>query len=110
MFLTKNLRTQSNTIARTAFPARCAVIPGVMPAAKDAEETVRKIRSANNGGILAIFGAQFFRFQTRLDTASDDLDNASRANLEALKSEANRILVSQEADVEAVCSLLSAFA
>jgi hypothetical protein len=60
MFPTKNLTTQRNTIARTAFPARCAVIPGAMPAAKDAEEAVRKIRSANNGGILAIFLGSVF--------------------------------------------------
>jgi predicted acylesterase/phospholipase RssA len=53
-----------------------------------------------------ILGEQFFRFQTTLDTANDDLDNASAANMVALKFEANRILRDQEADIDKVCQLL----
>lgn len=53
-----------------------------------------------------ILGEQFFRFQATLDTANDDMDDASPANLAALKTEANRILETQEADLDRVCQLL----
>lgn len=54
-----------------------------------------------------ILGEHFFRFQTTLDTASDDMDDASPANLAALKIEAKRILETQEADIDRVCQLLT---
>jgi hypothetical protein len=51
---------------------------------------------------------QFFRFQTRLDRASDDLDNISQANIIALKTEAAQILRIQKNEIEHVCELLKA--
>lgn len=39
-----------------------------------------------------ILGEKFYRFQTELDIANDDMDNASKANIEALKLEAKQIL------------------
>jgi predicted acylesterase/phospholipase RssA len=53
-----------------------------------------------------ILGEQFFRFQTTLDTANDDLDDASPANLAALKIEAKRIIQAQGADIDKVCQML----
>jgi predicted acylesterase/phospholipase RssA len=53
-----------------------------------------------------ILGKQFFRFQTTLDTANDDLDDASPANLAALKIEAKRIIQAQGADIDKVCQIL----
>jgi uncharacterized protein len=53
-----------------------------------------------------ILGEQFFRFQTTLDTANDDMDDASPANLAALKMEAGRIIQAQGADLDTMCQLL----
>lgn len=53
-----------------------------------------------------ILGERFFRFQTRLDIASDDMDDASRRNLEALKHEATQLIQAQRADLDRVCGLL----
>ncbi|MDD3581271.1 MAG: patatin-like phospholipase family protein [Desulfobacca sp.] len=55
-----------------------------------------------------ILGDKFFRFQTRLDTANDDMDDASSANLLALKKEAELTIKTQQADIAAVCDLLLA--
>ncbi len=49
----------------------------------------------------------FYRFQTRLDIASDDMDNASRANMEALKAEAAQIISNQGEKIDAVCKKLT---
>ena len=54
-----------------------------------------------------ILEERFFRFQVTLDTANDDMDDASRANLAALKIEASRILKTQGADIDKVCQLLA---
>ena len=48
----------------------------------------------------------FFRFQTRLDIASDDMDDASRRNLEALKREAALLIQTRRTDLDRVCALL----
>lgn len=55
-----------------------------------------------------ILDKQFFRFQVTLDTANDDLDDASPANMDALKKEAERIKASQADDIARVCQLLTA--
>jgi hypothetical protein len=49
---------------------------------------------------------QFYRFQTRLDIASDDLDNVARANLIALRAEAMQILRIQRENLDEVCAML----
>jgi uncharacterized protein len=48
-----------------------------------------------------------FRFQTELELASDDLDDASEANLKYLRSEAEQILRDQAADLERLLPLLA---
>jgi len=54
-----------------------------------------------------ILGDQFFfRFQTALDTASDDMDDASPANLMALKLQAERLIQAQAERLDRVCQLL----
>jgi predicted acylesterase/phospholipase RssA len=53
-----------------------------------------------------VLGDLFFRFQTTLNTANDDMDDASPANLAALKIEAERILAAQATDIDKVCQLL----
>jgi uncharacterized protein len=54
-----------------------------------------------------IIGDDYLRLQTELDIASDDLDNASRANIEALKAEAKRLLRRERATLERLYELLA---
>ena len=46
------------------------------------------------------------RLQTRLDEASDDLDDAGDRNLEALRREGNRLVEERAADLDRVAGLL----
>lgn len=49
----------------------------------------------------------FYRFQTELNIANDDMDNASRANIEALKAQAKKIIKDNKVDIETVCTKLT---
>ena len=49
---------------------------------------------------------RYYRFQTTLDDASDDLDDASEENLERLRQEAAELLARNEERLEEVCSRL----
>ncbi len=51
---------------------------------------------------------QFYRFQTRLDKASDDIDNVKPENIAALKQEARDILDIQTENIDRVCEYLLA--
>ena len=42
--------------------------------------------------------SRYFRFQTKLDDAYDDMDNADKTNLKALLVIANRFLNDEEGD------------
>jgi patatin-like phospholipase/acyl hydrolase len=53
-------------------------------------------------------GERYVRLQTRLDEASDDLDDASADNLAALRREAERLIAHRDADIDALCSTLTA--
>jgi patatin-like phospholipase/acyl hydrolase len=53
-----------------------------------------------------ILGGDFQRFQTRLDIASDDMDNASAANIEALKLQARKLIAESDAKLDALCDRL----
>ncbi|MGA9754228.1 MAG: patatin-like phospholipase family protein, partial [Desulfobaccales bacterium] len=65
------------------------------------------VSSAVDYQLQQVLGDNFIRFQTTLDTANDDMDDASPANLAALKIEANRIVEAQADDIEKVCRLLA---
>jgi uncharacterized protein len=52
-------------------------------------------------------GDTYIRLQTRLDEASDDLDDASEENLAALRREAERLIAARSADIDRLCGLLS---
>jgi patatin-like phospholipase/acyl hydrolase len=52
-------------------------------------------------------GDRYVRLQTRLDEASDDLDDASASNLAALRREAERLIAARDADIDRVCGLLT---
>jgi hypothetical protein len=53
-------------------------------------------------------GDRYFRFQTKLEHASDDLDDASEANLAALRGEAERLIARSSAELDEVCRRLTA--
>ena len=50
---------------------------------------------------------RYIRLQTRLDEASDELDDASRANLAALRREAERLIARRSADLDRLCAALA---
>jgi patatin-like phospholipase/acyl hydrolase len=58
--------------------------------------------------LARLAGARYVRLQTRLDEASDDLDDASAGNLAALRREAERLIAARDADIDALCSALTA--
>jgi patatin-like phospholipase/acyl hydrolase len=52
-------------------------------------------------------GDRYIRLQTRLDEASDNLDDASEENLAALRREAQRLIDARSADIDRLCGLLA---
>ena len=65
------------------------------------------VSSAVDYQLRQVLGDNFIRFQTTLDTANDDMDDASPANLAALQSEAKRIIESQADGIQKLCRLLT---
>jgi patatin-like phospholipase/acyl hydrolase len=53
-----------------------------------------------------LLGNKHYRFQIPLHLASDDIDNASAANLRALEQQAIELIENQRAEIEDVCALL----
>jgi hypothetical protein len=51
---------------------------------------------------------RYVRLQTELNIASDDFDNATAANLAALRAEAEQLIARSEADLDRVCTILTA--
>jgi uncharacterized protein len=58
--------------------------------------------------LARLAGNRYIRLQTRLDEASDDLDDASPDNLTALEREAERLIDERDADIDRLCRLLAA--
>lgn len=52
-------------------------------------------------------GDGYIRLQTRLDVASDDLDDASEKNLAALEREAEQLITARSADIDRLCAALT---
>jgi patatin-like phospholipase/acyl hydrolase len=50
----------------------------------------------------------YVRLQTRLETASDDLDDASEANLRRLRQEAEELIAAETDTIDEVCARLTA--
>jgi hypothetical protein len=57
--------------------------------------------------LKALIGADYMRFQTPLDHASDDLDAATPENLAALEREARELIAERDADLDALCARLT---
>ncbi len=52
--------------------------------------------------------ARYYRFQTRLEGASDAMDDASPKNLEALQQLGNELVASEKTTLDALCAQLTA--
>jgi predicted acylesterase/phospholipase RssA len=57
--------------------------------------------------LSAQLGDRYIRLQTRLDEASDALDDASSGNLAALRREAERLIARRSADIDRLCATLT---
>jgi predicted acylesterase/phospholipase RssA len=57
--------------------------------------------------LRALLPDGYVRLQTRLDEASDDLDDASPQNIAALQREAERLIAAHDAEIDAVCARLT---
>jgi uncharacterized protein len=57
--------------------------------------------------LSALLPDGYVRLQTRLDEASDDLDDASPENIAALQREAERLIAAREREIEALCARLT---
>jgi hypothetical protein len=55
-----------------------------------------------------LLDGRYVRFQTRLEEASDDLDDASDENIAALRREAERLIEARDAEIDDVCARLTA--
>jgi uncharacterized protein len=55
----------------------------------------------------ALLPSGYVRLQTRLDEASDDLDDASPENLAALRREAERLIAANDAQIDELCARLT---
>jgi predicted acylesterase/phospholipase RssA len=58
--------------------------------------------------LRALAGDRYIRLQTRLDEASDDLDDASESNLAALRREAAQLIAARSDDIDRACTSLVA--
>ena len=56
----------------------------------------------------AVMDDRYIRLQTQLDIASDDFDDASEANLAALRAEAQQLIAASEDEIERACAILVA--
>jgi hypothetical protein len=57
--------------------------------------------------LSALLPGNYARLQTRLDEASDDLDDASPENLAALRREAERLIAANDAQIDELCERLT---
>jgi predicted acylesterase/phospholipase RssA len=57
--------------------------------------------------LTALIPGGYVRLQTRLDEASDDLDDASPENIAALQREAERLIADHDAEIDDVCARLT---
>jgi predicted acylesterase/phospholipase RssA len=58
--------------------------------------------------LRALVQGDYYRLQTQLEKASDDLDDASAANLRRLREEAEDLIAAETATIDEVCARLTA--
>jgi predicted acylesterase/phospholipase RssA len=53
-----------------------------------------------------LLGENYYRFQTTLAIASDDMDDATAGNIENLKAEAKKLIRTYQKELDALCAML----
>ena len=87
-------------LALWAQPILNVVFDGV---ADTVDYQLRELLSAEPGE-----ARRYYRFQTVLDIGKDDMDDASRTNIAALKAKAGEIIDENDAALETLCAQLTA--
>ncbi len=87
-------------LALWAQPILNVVFDGV---ADTVDYQLREILSTEEGE-----ARRYYRFQTVLNIGKDDMDDASRTNITALKTKAKEIISKNDAELEALCAQLTA--
>lgn len=64
------------------------------------------VADAADHQMSTLLADRYFRFQTRLTTASDDMDNVTASNLASLTLEANKLILSHQPQLERLVGLL----
>jgi uncharacterized protein len=64
------------------------------------------VSDAANYQMNLLLESNYYRLQTRLSKAAHDMDNTSKENIEALKSEAVDLIQKHQADLQRLCSIL----
>ena len=54
-----------------------------------------------------LLGDRYVRLQRELEHASDDLDDASAGNLDALRADAEALIAASDAELDRVCAILA---
>jgi patatin-like phospholipase/acyl hydrolase len=86
-------------LAKWAIPILDVVFDGV----SDTVDHQMKVLCREHEG-----DPRYFRFQTKLTNVTDDMDNATPANIAALKRKAQELIADQTADLDKVCRALTA--
>jgi hypothetical protein len=58
--------------------------------------------------LQTLIGTEYVRLQTELDVAKDDLDDASKENIEDLETEARQLIADSEQELSGLCAKLTA--
>ena len=61
------------------------------------------ISDVANYQMKTLLGERYFRLQTNLSIASDDMDNTTAGNIENLRSEAKKMLRTHQKELDAIC-------
>jgi len=85
-------------LAKWAQPILNVVFDGV---ADTVDYQLRELLSIEEGE-----ARRYYRFQTVLNTGNDDMDDASRTNIQALKTKAREIIDEKNAALEVLCGQL----
>lgn len=64
------------------------------------------VSDATNYQMKIFLGDKYFRLQTNLSVASDDMDNVTSGNIENLKAEAKKLIRTHKNEIESICNHL----
>ena len=65
------------------------------------------VADATDYQMKQFLGSDYYRFQTTLSKGNDDMDDASAANIEALKSLGRKLVRAKKTEIDALCERLT---